>query len=148
MAWTKTKTTMTAGLVLVLAAGTPTVIHRDSQLESDVRFDEAKKWALAFIMFADAHANQLPKNFDQARAYAPGLSDSNWEIMSGGDENSFGNYSKTVLLREKKSRQFASGKFVKAYAFGDGHAEQISSPDNNFAAVEKQRGLLIRPAMN
>jgi prepilin-type processing-associated H-X9-DG protein len=107
-----------------------------------------KKWAVAFIMFADAHANQLPKNLNQARVYVPGLSDANWEIMSGGDENDFGNYSKTILLREKKSRQLASGKFVKTYAFADGHAEKISSPDNNFAAVEKQRGLLIRPAMN
>jgi prepilin-type processing-associated H-X9-DG protein len=154
MAWTKTKTAVVAAVVIILAARTTNVMERNSgdqdsfQGKSDARFDEAKKWALAFIMFADAHGNQLPNNFDQAKAYVPGLSDSNWEIVSGGDENSFVNPSKTILLREKESRQFPGGKFLKVYAFADGHAQRISSPDNNFAALEKQRGFLIRPAKN
>jgi len=56
--------------------------------------------------------------------------------------------SKTVLLREKKSRKSPDGEFVKAYAFADGHAEMISCPDHDFAAMEKQRGFLVQPAKN
>ena len=54
----------------------------------------------------------------------------------------------TMLLREKTSRQSPDGKFVKAYAFVDGHAELISSPDDDFAALEKQREFLVHPATN
>lgn len=153
MAWSKTKTAVVAGLVLILAAGTSKLIHRNqpivlSRQESIGRMDQAKKWALAFILFADAHGNQLPKNFEQAKGYVEGLSDSNWEIVSSGDENSIVDPSRTILLREKEPRLSSNGKFLRAYAFCDGHAELISSSDKDFTALEKRRGFLIRPAKN
>ena len=169
MAWTKAKTAVVAGAVLILAAGTTTVIVKNSghhsqvklqwtpaekesfQRETIVRMNQSKQWALASIMFADDHRNQLPQNFEQMKTYVRNLSSSNWEIMSGGNLNSFTNPSRNdriILLREKESRQSPDGKFVKAYAFVDGHAELISSPDEDFAALEKQRGFLIQPAKN
>jgi prepilin-type processing-associated H-X9-DG protein len=150
MAWSKTKKVVVAGLVLILAAGTATVLEKKElpRSESIARLDQAKQWALAFILFAEAHGNQLPNSFEQAKAYAPALSDSNWEIVRSGDERSFVDYSKTVLLREKEPKQSANGKFVKVYAFADGHAELISSLDRDFTAMEKQRGFLIRPPKN
>jgi len=116
------------------------------QRESATRMTQAKQWAMAFIMFADDHGNQLPKNFEQATNYVPGLSKSNWEIVSGGDFSQLAKPSQTILLREKESRRSPDGPFFKAYAFMDGHAELISSPDDDFAALEKQRGLLAQPA--
>ena len=168
MAWTKAKTAVVAGAVLILIAGTTTVIVKNSghhsqvklqpnpaaeesfHLESTVRINQAKQWALTFFIFAGDHQNQLPENFEQLKTYLPkgGLSDSNWEIVSGGNLNNFVNPVQTILLREKESRQSPDGKFVKIYAFADGHVELISSPDNDFAALEKQRGLLVQPAKN
>jgi hypothetical protein len=169
MAWTKMKTTVVAGAVLILAAGTATVIVEKSghhspgqspaspltedafQQASNEHMTQAKQWALCCIMFADDHQNQLPKDFTQMKTYAGSLSSANWEIVSGGNVNSFNNSSQTmltILLREKDSSRSPDGKFFKAYAFADGHAELISSPDDDFAAVEKQRGYLIHPAGN
>ncbi len=119
--------------------------------ESDVRLDQAKRWAMGCLLFAGDHGNQLPKNFEQIKSHVPGLPDSNWEIVSGGNENSFTNTSQNsriILLREKDSRQSPGGEFVKAYAFIDGHAEMVMSPDSDFAAQEKHRGLLVRLAEN
>jgi len=164
MAWTKTKTAVVAAVVLILAAATTTEMVRNSghhsrvklqpnpaaeesfQQASNVRFDQAKKWALAFFLFAGAHGNQFPSAFAQAKTYVPGLSEANWEMVSGGDENSIANPALTILLRERESRQSPDGTFAKVYAFADGHAELLSSPDADFAALEKQRGLLVRPA--
>ena len=168
MAWTKIKTAVVAGVVLILAAGTTVAVkyaghHPPAKLqwtpaetetfqqESLAHMTQAKQWALACIMFADDNQNQLPKNFEQMKRYAPSLSFSNWAIVSGGDLNSFNHPNQTmltILLREKESRPSPDGGFVKAYAFADGHAEMVNSPDDDFAALEKQRGYLIHPAQN
>jgi hypothetical protein len=54
----------------------------------------------------------------------------------------------TILLREKEPRQSPDGPFFKAYAFMDGHAELISLPEDDFAALEKQRGFLVQSPKN
>jgi RNA polymerase sigma factor (sigma-70 family) len=185
MAWTKAKTAVVAGMVLILAAGTTTVIVKKSgyysrvesfQQESIARLNLSKQWALAFIRYAGDHGNQLPDRVSLVKAYFPNLgsidkkllwspSDAlkshlkkdgstdpnwniNWVIVSGGNLNSFTNPSQTILIRETEAWQSPDGKFVKVYAFADGHAELISSPDDDFAALEKQRGFLVQPAKN
>jgi len=87
---------MVAGVVLILAAGTLMVTETmvpnvPFQQESITRMDQARKWALAFILFADAHGNQLPNDFARLKTINPkdGLSDSNWVIVSSGDLNGF-----------------------------------------------------------
>jgi len=49
---------------------------------------------------------------------------------------------------EKEPRQSPDGKFVKAYALADGHSQLISSPDDDFTAMEKKFGFLVQPAKN
>jgi hypothetical protein len=169
MAWTKMKTTVVTGAVLILAIGITAVIVEKSghhspmkspasplteeafQQASNEHMTQAKQWALCCIMFAADHQNQLPKDFAQMKTYAGSLSSANWEIISGGNVNSFNNPSQTtltILLREKESSRSPDAKYFKAYAFADGHAELISSADDDFAAVEKQRGFLVHPATN
>jgi len=163
MAWTKTKSAVVAGAVLILAAGTTAVIvknhghHPRAKLqwtpaekdlfrqESNARLQQARRWALGCILFAGDHENKLPDNFEQLKAYVPRLSSSNWEIVSSGSLTNFQERADTILLREKESRPSPDGKFAKIYAFEDGHDELISSPDDNFAAWEKQHGLLVQP---
>jgi hypothetical protein len=145
----KTKIAVLAAVVVILAAGSTSFIEQNYpfQQESITRITQAKKWALAFILFADTHGNQLPGNFAQLSPTA-GLPYANWEIISGGYTTNFGNPAQTILLREREPRQSPRGAFVKAYAFADGHAELIHSPDQDFAVVEKQRGFLVQPGTN
>jgi hypothetical protein len=127
----------------------PTLATKESfEKECEVRLDQAKKWALACLLFGNDHAYQLPKDFEQEKAYASDLSQSNWEIISSGDEKSIVNPSQTILLRETKSRISPEGKFTKVYAFTDGHAEMEVSPDGDFLALKKERGFVARPAKN
>ena len=171
MARTRAKTLVVTGTVLVLAAGIATVVIVNSgrqpatsqqaapaseesfKQQSLARMNQAKQWALACFMFAQDHQSEFPKNFDQIKAggYVRDLSDLNWEIVSGGNINSFTNpvqTSRTILLREAKPRLSPDGKYIRVYAFADGHAELISSPDSDFDVLEKQRGLLVVPAKN
>jgi hypothetical protein len=180
MAWTKAKTAVVAGAALILTAGTTTVIVKSSgqkkpttspaaqqpitmgysqdgsassfKEESIRRMNESKQWALAFMMFANDHRNQLPKSFDEVKKskYVRGtsLSDSNLDVVSSGNLKNFKDPASTILLREKTSRKYLDGKFFRGYTFADGHAEMISSPDDNFESVEKLQGFLIVSAKN
>jgi hypothetical protein len=173
MAWTKAKTAVVTGAVLILAAGTTTVIVKSFNHHSRVKLQwttaekqlfEAEtsrlvndaKWAtLSCFLFADSHQNQWPRNFAELRTSLDNgnraflhLSDSNWEFVSGGNKNSFTNPAQTILFREKESRPSPDGKFIKVYAFADGSVQLLSSPDDDFAALEKQSGLLVQPAKN
>lgn len=168
MAWTKAKTTVVAGVVLILAAGTTTVIVKHSgqkavqpvdvqssrvstvafQQESIRRITDAKNWALGFFMYASDHKDQFPKTLAEVKSggYVKNLSDDNWEVVSGGSLKSFTQPATTILLREKEGRPTPDGAYVKAYAFADGHAEIIRSADSDFEAVERDHGLLVKPA--
>ena len=174
MAWTKAKTAATTGVVLILAAGTTVVVLKNSGHEpittsrpSPVVDDpapppspppamvdsqpvnDAKQWALAFIIYSGDNQGRFPKAFAEAKNYAGNLSTNNWEIVSSGNVNNFNNppeNSRILLLREKEASHTADGKYFKVYAFVDGHVEQIVSDDNDFAALEKQRGFLVRPS--
>ena len=143
MAWTKVKTAVVAGVILILATGTTTVIvkhyehHSRAKLqwtpiekqkfeaETSKLVNQAKMSGLACFMFADANQNQWPKNFTQLNVQRPEshLSDSNWEFVSGGNKNSFANPSQTILFREKESRPSPDGKFLKVYALADGSVQ-------------------------
>jgi RNA polymerase sigma factor (sigma-70 family) len=153
MGWTTAKKALVAAVVLILAAGTTTRLERNRI--SGARMDQAKRLAFEFILFADANGGRLPDNFDGLQSYASDNPDTftgiyfpTWEIVSGGNANSIANPAHTILVREKEPRQAGHGTFVKAYAFADGHAELIYSPDKDFAALEKRRGFLAHPAKN
>ncbi len=148
----KTKTAILAGAVLILTAGTAIVTDRmgpniSFQQESITRVDQAKRLALACRLFADANGNRLPTDFEQLKAFEAndGFSESNWELVSSGNLNSFANPGRTILVREKEAMKSGRGEFFKTYAFVDGHAERLLSHDNDFSAVEKTRGFLAPP---
>jgi len=160
MAWTKMKTAIVTGVVVLLAAGTTTVtvkeIHAHHppmtpetfQKESAARLYQSKSWALAFIMYAQRHQNQLPTDFKEVNnaSGAKNLAASDWEIVSSGTWTSFTNFPNTILLREKKPRQSPDGNYFRAYAFADGHAQIVKSPTEDFDSVEKDHGFVIEKA--
>jgi len=166
MAWTKAKIAVVAGVAVILATGTTTVMVRHLEHSSRARLDptpanegafqresmqrvnQGKQWGLAFRLFASDHGGQLPTSIAQLKSYAPGVSDLNWEIVSGGTLDSIGDPGKTILMQDKEPRQSPDGRFHQEYVFADGSVQQDSRPDDDFAALEKERGYLVHPAKN
>ena len=128
----------------------PSADEASFKLESVVRQTQSRQGALACIRFAQDHQGQLPGDLEQLKTYLPngGSAGTNWEIVSGGNLNTLRDPHKTILLREKEARQSPDGKFVKAYVFCDMTAELITSPNEDFSALEQQRGFLVHPAKN
>jgi len=171
MAWTKAKTAVVTGVVLLLAAGTTTVVVKESHRQSPPATDEAaiqqkrvaeaqfkqdsiqritegKDWAMTFLMYADAHHGQYPKTLAVVKAgnYVKDLSETNWEVVSSGQQRDFKNPAQTILLRDKEPRQAPDGSYFKAYAFVDGHSELARSTNDDFETLERERGFLSQPA--
>jgi len=174
MAWTKAKTAIVAGTILVLAAGTTAMAIRHYghhslkklpmtaanmtlfQRESGRLVNDAKFTTLAGLLFAGSHQNQLPKNFAELNASDVGknnrkyqrLSDADWTIVASGDKDSFTNPDTTIYFLEKTPRQSPDGKFVRIYATVNGRVFLLMSPGEDFTALEKERGFLIQSATN
>ena len=166
MAWTKAKTAVVAGAILILATGTTTVVIKhyshhslgeppltpanmaSFQKESTKLVHDIKMATMACMLFAMDHRNQLPASFAQLNAWQQqtSLLDADWEFVAGGDKHSFTNPAKTIYVMEKEPRRSPDGKFVKVYATVDGRVFLITSPVEDFTAVEKQRGFLVQPA--
>jgi len=113
---------------------------------------DSKQWALAFLLYAQDHRNQFPKSFDELKGsrYVRGmtLSESNLEVVSWGSISRFKQPMITILLKERNSRQSPDHKYVKAYTFADGHVELLTSADDDFESMEKERGFLAMPDGN
>ena len=166
MAWTKMKTAVVAGAILILATGTTTVVIKhyshhslgeppltpanmaSFQKESTKLVHDIKMATMACMLFAMDHRSQLPASFAQLNAWQhqTSLSDADWEFIASGNKDSFANPSKTIYVMEKEPRQSPDGNFFKVYATVDGRVFSITSPVEDFTAVEKQRGFLVQPA--
>ena len=124
-AWTKQNTAVIAGVVLVLVIGIATLVVRTSGHHSQAEqewapdaeamfeaqtakcINDAKISAIAFVRFADSHNDRWPTSFAQLSVFDPNvrISDSEWEVLSGGDRSNVSNLSQAILFRERGSRQ-------------------------------------------
>ncbi len=168
MAWTKANTAAVAATVLILTAGTTTVVvkhysqysrgrlmptpaNRASfQQESDKLAYDAKMATLACALFAHDHTNQLPISFAQLNAWKQQtkLSDTNWEFVASGDKDSFANPDTTIYFLEKAPRQSPDGKYIRIYTTVNGRLFVLMSSNEDFTAAEKERGFLIQRTKN
>ena len=109
-----------------------------------------RDWALAFVLYAEAHQGQIPKDFSEAERFLPANFNNRFEsgeieIVYQGSLTSAPNTaafdpSRTILMREREPRQSSNGRWVRAYAFADGHSEIHSAPTpDGFADWEKER---------
>jgi len=154
MAWTKAKTIGVAAAFVLLAAGTTMVMVTTGvtgsmafRSESMKRLSDAKQAALACILFAADHQEQLPGDLEEVRPFLHAdVTSSEWELTWVGKLSTTSNPVTTVLLREKASRQSPDGQFYRAYAFADGHVELLRCADGDFEALEQQRGLVVHSA--
>ncbi|HTV62605.1 MAG TPA: hypothetical protein VMH30_08565 [Verrucomicrobiae bacterium] len=120
--------------------------HRES-----TALDSAAKMAtLSCLLFADGHTNQLPTSFAQLNASGQKttLSDANREFVAGGEVGSFTNSDVTIYFLEKEPRQSPDGTFARVYATVNGRVFLLTSTGEDFAAVERQHGFLVKGAAN
>jgi RNA polymerase sigma factor (sigma-70 family) len=168
MAWTKIKTVVVVGAVLILAAGATTTVvkhyghHTPRKLpltpanvasferESTKLVNGAKMATLSCFMFAGDHTNRFPANFEQLNAskYHTRLSDADWVFVASGDKDSFANPDSTIYFLEKEPRQSPDGTFVKVYATVNGRVFLVTSPGEDFTVAEKERGFLVQRTKN
>ena len=110
------------------------------------RLTYSRDWLLAFILYSQEHQGSFPTNFEQALNYLPkhakaqtDVSTDHFEIVFQGSQEMLKNPANVIVLREKQPRQYSSGKWLRAYAFADGHAETHTEADGNFEEWEKTR---------
>jgi RNA polymerase sigma factor (sigma-70 family) len=128
------------------AAKLQTPLQRREEAISKMNF--SKQWVLALFLYSSEHQDQVPTDFEQARPFLPkqaqletNVTTDQFEITYQGTLTSIKNPGQVVILREKQAHQMPTGNWVKAYGFGDGHAEIHSEADSNFDAWEKQHVL-------
>lgn len=120
---------------------TPEELERKFAIQ---QINNAKRGVLGIVMFSGDNQQQFPTNFDQL---APFFTDpdllptlrTNFEFTYQGSMKDIANPSQTIVLRGTQPWQNPDGKWAKAYAFADGHAEVHSTPDGNFTDWENQR---------
>ncbi len=107
------------------------------------RMMDAKQLALAAILFATDNRNQLPEGTGTLGNYLGGdnealsVATNLFEIVIRGSHADIAKPGEVILFREKEAR-LLSGKWVKTYAFADGHAEVVTDPPGGFEAWEKK----------
>jgi RNA polymerase sigma factor (sigma-70 family) len=121
------------------------------------RLNFVRNWAIALILYADQHGDVLPQSLSEAAEFYPAENDSGtevldpqrFEIVYRGALKDITDPARTILIREKEAYRGrtdpnAPPKYMRAYAFADGHSEIHSGPTDDFSAWEQER--IIQPA--
>jgi RNA polymerase sigma factor (sigma-70 family) len=128
----------------------PTTEQEQEQQVSIAKMNYLRDWTLAFVLYAEAHQGQIPKDFSEAERFLPAnfnnrFESGEFEIVYQGSLTSASKTaafdpSRTIVLREKEPRQSSNGRWARAYAFADGHSEIHLAPmPDGFADWEKER---------
>jgi hypothetical protein len=108
------------------------------------RMNDAKRWLIAFHMYAADHSGEPTTNFDQATNYVfqDFLSTTDhFEITYDGRLSAITNPASTIVVREIEAHPTPDGAWVRTYGFADGHTEVHQSADGDFTAWEQQHGV-------
>jgi RNA polymerase sigma factor (sigma-70 family) len=119
-----------------------TPLQQKEELMAKMTF--AKDWVFALVLYSEEHGGQFPTNFNQAASFLRGnaksetnLTTAQFEILYQGKRDALADPGETIVLREKQPWIGPDGKWLKVYAFGDGHSQLHSEPEGQFDAYEK-----------
>ena len=121
-----------------------TAVEEKEREISILKLNSAKTLAFAMIMFAEDNQKVLPTTVSELGPYLGAKSNADlsnleiFEIVHQGSLKRVANPSFFLIAREKEA-SFLRGKWFKAYAFADGHAELTPMPPEGFEAWEKKR---------
>ncbi len=128
----------------------PTADQEPEKQIGIAKMNYLRDWTLAFVLYAQAHEGQTPKDFSEAERFLPAnfnnrFESAEFEIVYQGSLTSAQNTtafdpSRTIVLREREPTQSSNGTWFRAYTFADGHSEIHSAPTSDgFAEWEKER---------
>lgn len=135
MAWSKAKTAIVAGVVVLLAAGTTTIVLKHPQMRlgdfapAKVSFMAHMKSMQttvipAFIQYAKEHNDDIPKSMADLQPYLPtntvGMDDDHWEILATGKLTPQLNQKNVILFKQKTVPDGQFGN-LRIIAYTDGH---------------------------
>ena len=117
-----------------------------TQAERMARMNFAKQAMVAFILFAQKHGDYFPTNIVDAADFLPEnlrAKTDDFEVLYQGKLRDVPNPANTIVLRGTDSWQ-NNGKWVRIYAFADGHIEVANTPNNDFSDWES-RHIIVNP---
>jgi RNA polymerase sigma factor (sigma-70 family) len=117
------------------------------------RMNYLKDWMLAFINFAQEEGGGvIPTSFTEAAKFFPKdpsdpasvLDPNRFEIVYDGSLSEVADPARTIVIREKEAFKAATEpgaapRFLRAYAFADGHTEIHATPTEDATEWERQR---------
>jgi cell division protein FtsB len=115
----------------------------DEQAFAMLQMNTAKASAFAMMMYASDHRGEFPTDFDQATNYFQAGDStltnlSSFEMTYTGSIGNLANPSSAIVVRQIQP-YLRNGVWLRAYAFGDGHAEIHQGDANgNFDEWEQQ----------
>src|SRR5581483_11007437 len=106
------------------------------------KMNDSKMLMLSFLKYSADHGGQFPTNSDLALSYIKNSSSftgtNQFEVVFSGSIKDLKNPSTTIVLREAQPWQ-SHDKWMKTYAFADGHSEIHTEPNEDFEAWEHER---------
>jgi hypothetical protein len=131
MAWTKAKIAIVASVVVLLAAGTATIVAVKTHSvlnQKDAMAAQAgvmKESVFPAIMkFAQANQDEIPKSLADLKPYLPanvdGIDDDHWQISAMGKLTPLLTRGDVILLQQK-NMPYGKSKII---VYADGHIER------------------------
>jgi DNA repair exonuclease SbcCD ATPase subunit len=115
--------------------------------ERELMYDKLKylkHLAVGVNLYADKNAGRLPNNLKEALAIhgtdaPPGFVLEAFELVCRGRMQEIQDATQTIIIREKAAVKTRDRKWMKCYAFADGHTEVHVESTGQFEAWEKPR---------
>jgi hypothetical protein len=103
-----------------------------------------KKWVVASFMYARANQGHFPASLDNAASVMRNESSASatsaadqLEIVYQGSFDNIANPQDVIVLKQKDPLPYGN-RWVKSYAYGDGHVERHIQPGDDFSEWEAQ----------
>jgi prepilin-type processing-associated H-X9-DG protein len=136
-------------LVVVCLAGCASFSKASARREGIAKLNLTRQGAIGCIMYADDHGGQYPSGmadlagFFKANTNSLNQLTAGYDLVYTGAATNIAKPAETIIIREKQGWRKGGGKWLKAYAFADGHAEIHAAPDGNFEAWENEH--IVKP---
>ena len=156
MAWTKAKTAVATVAGILLVAGTITITIKETQDHRTyptsqqptqlamAKMHDAQNLAICLIIYAEHNHGHCPTNLEQIDAYTnryPIGAIGGFQVVYQGSLDGITKPADTIIVQESQPWQTPNGKWAKAYAFADGHAEIQVRANGEFRTFEKRHTL-------
>lgn len=105
-----------------------------------LRMNDAKTLVLGMMMHEEDHPGVVITNFSQTTNYLQQpMATEAFELVYQGNRKDIVSPATTIVLRDREPTPQSNGKWLRVYAFADGHSEVHVEPSSDFSTWEKDR---------